>query len=268
MTQSARVSTNGNRGVLFDAGGELAKLGQAQRRMVPQFAPDMKGYKLKLAYRPAYIATGDYCDFFIRRDHQVATFVGDGSGHGPAAAMVMATMRTILRTHPDLHADPGGTLTAAGTMFHGVIPPDLFMTGVYLLFGRDGQISWAAAGQDPPLRINRLGQVAPVDIGPVGLPLGIDPQEEYSSVVWQLGPGERLVLYTDGLVEARNSMDEPFGRHRLQAELAALARLSLVDMVDEVLARATAHAEGADFEDDFSILAIEREDEVVAVVRW
>jgi sigma-B regulation protein RsbU (phosphoserine phosphatase) len=260
MAQGIHISTNGNRELLFDARGELAKLAKAQRRMVPQFAPEMKGYKLKLAYRPAYIATGDYCDFFIRQDQQVATFVGDGSGHGPAAAMVMATMRTILRTHPDLHRDPGRTLTSAGSMFHSVIPPDLFMTGVYLVFGDEGRISWAAAGQDPPLRVNRLGQVARVDIGPVGLPLGIDPEEEYASVVWDLRPGERLVLYTDGLVEARNSMDEPFGRLRLQFELAALARLSLDDMVDQVLARATAHAEGADFEDDFSILAIERDE--------
>jgi sigma-B regulation protein RsbU (phosphoserine phosphatase) len=245
---------------MFDARGELVKLAKAQRRMVPQFAPGVQGYKLKLAYRPAYMATGDYCDFFIRQNHRLATFVGDGSGHGPAAAMVMATMRTIFRTHPELHDDPGSTLTAAGTMFHRVIPPDLFMTGVYLLFGGEGKISWAAAGQDPPLRVNRSGQVATVDLDPVGLPLGIDPEEVYSTVAWELEPGERLLLFTDGLVEARNSMDEPFGRQRLQSDLADLARLSLDDMVDEVLVRATAHAEGADFEDDFSIVAIERDD--------
>jgi len=245
----------------FDAGGELAKLAVAQRRLVPDAAPQTPGYRLVFAYRPAYVASGDYCDFFPRGNGRLAVFIGDGSGHGPAASMLMATMRTIFRTHPGLHADPGRTLTDVGHMFHSVIPTELFMTGVYLLLEGGDTVSWASAGQDPPLRINVVGQVAMVDLTPVRTPLGVLSGETYSTVRWHLTPGERLFLFTDGLVEARNSSGEAFGRARLRLSLAELSYRPLEKMVDEILKRAKDHAEGTDFEDDFSIVAIERMDE-------
>ena len=263
MIQNALLpkSSRARRGQ-FDAGGELAKLAVAQRRLVPKAAPQVPGYRLAFAYRPAYIATGDYCDFFPRGNGRLAVFIGDGSGHGPAASMLMATMRTIFRTHPGLHTDPGRTLTDVGRMFHEVVPSELFMTGVYLLLEGGDTVSWASAGQDPPLRINPLGQVATVDLTPVRTPLGVLSGEAYPTVRWHFQPGERLFLFTDGLVEARNSSGDAFGRVRLRRSLAELSYRPLEKMVDEILKKAKDHAEGADFEDDFSIVAIERMDEV------
>jgi sigma-B regulation protein RsbU (phosphoserine phosphatase) len=245
----------------FDAGGELAKLAKAQRGLVPQTAPVVPGYRVVFAYRPAYIASGDYCDFFPRRGGRLAMFIGDGSGHGPAASILMAAMRTIMHTHPDVHGDPGATLTKAGRMFHRVVPSELFMTGVYLLFEGGDTVSWASAGQDPPLRISAFGEVASVDLGPVRPPLAVLPNEVYPTVRWHLEPGERLFLFTDGLVEARNSAGEAFGRARLRSFLSRLCYRPLEKMVDEILQKAKAHAEGADFEDDFTIIALERLDE-------
>ncbi len=244
----------------FDAGGELAKLAVAQRRLMPTAAPLVPGYRLAFAYRPAYFATGDYCDFFPRRNGLLATFIGDGSGHGPAASILMAAMRTILHTHPELHADPGRTLTQAGRMFHDVVTPDLFMTGVYLLFEGGDTVSWASAGQDPPLRVNFRGDIAPPDLTPVRPPLGVLPDEVYPTVRWHLEPGERLFLFTDGLVEARNPADEAFGRPRLRRFLTDLCYRPLEKMVAEIVNKAKMHTEGADFEDDFTIVAIERLD--------
>src|SRR5262249_52697346 len=116
------------------------KLCNLQRRLLPRVAPPVPGYQNHLAYRPAFVVTGDYHHFFCRSDGRTAVFVGDGSGHGPAASMLMAMMRTILHTHPDLHREPGETLTLAGRMFHQLLPSDLFMTGVYLILGGDGGV--------------------------------------------------------------------------------------------------------------------------------
>ncbi|MCI0681647.1 MAG: serine/threonine-protein phosphatase [Gemmataceae bacterium] len=116
------------------------KLSNLQRRILPQVAPPVPGYQQVLTYRPAFVVTGDYHDFFCRADGRTAVFVGDGSGHGPAASMLMAMMRTILHTHPDLHREPGETLSLAGRMFHQLIPSDLFMTGVYLVLGGDAAL--------------------------------------------------------------------------------------------------------------------------------
>lgn len=261
MTQRTLVPDKRRRRGRFNAGGELAKLAKAQRRLMPQAAPLVPGYRLVFAYRPAYIASGDYCDFFPRAQGLLAMFIGDGSGHGPAASILMAAMRTIMHTHPELHSNPGQTLTEAGRMFHRVVPSDLFMTGVYLLFEGGDTVSWASAGQDPPLRVNAVGEVATVDLAPVRPPLGVLPDEVYPTVRWHLEPGERLFLFTDGLVEARNLAGEAFGREQLQSLLSDLCYRPLEKMVDEVLQKAKGHTEGADFEDDFTIIAMERLDE-------
>ena len=241
----------------FNAGGELAKLAVAQQRMIPKAAPQFPGYRLAFAYRPAYFASGDYCDFFPRSNGLLATFIGDGSGHGPAASILMAAMRTILHTHPELHAEPGQTLTEAGRMFSDVAS-DLFMTGIYLLLEGGDTVSWAAAGQDPPLRINQQGEIAPIDLTPVRPPLGVRPDDEYPTVRWHLEPGERLFLFTDGLVEARNPDGEAFGRMRLRHLLTDMSYRPLDKLVDKILMSAKEHTHGADFEDDFTIVALER----------
>jgi serine phosphatase RsbU (regulator of sigma subunit) len=244
--------------VRFDASRELSKLANAQRRLLPQRAPEIRGYELVLAYRPAYVATGDYHDFFHRPDGGMAAFVGDGSGHGPAACMLVATMRTILRTYPDRQADPGTTLTFAGRTFSALTSSAEFMTGVSLVLEGEGRVAWASAGHDPPLRVSRSGQVAAVDLTPVGLPLGIEPGEVYQTVRWQLEPGERLLLFTDGLVEATGRKGEMFGRARLVSEVSGLSHVSLQEMVRELVVRTAEHCDGIGFADDFTILGVER----------
>jgi len=242
---------------MFDARCELHKLGKAQRRLLPQAPPQLPTYELALAYQPAYCATGDYHDFFHHPDGRMAAFVGDGAGHGPAASLLTAAMRTILWTHPALHGDPGSTLAAAGRLFHHVTVPDLFMTGLYLVLGDGGRVSWASAGHHPPFRVSRFGKVAPVDLAPLGFPLGIDKNEAYETVSWELAPGERLFLFTDGLVEAQGDDRKPLGRLRLRSLLAELAHLPLWEMVREVVARAVGRQDDALLEDDFTVLGVE-----------
>jgi sigma-B regulation protein RsbU (phosphoserine phosphatase) len=235
-----------------------AKLCNLQRRILPQKAPAVRGYQQVLAYRPAFVVTGDYHDFFLRPDGRAATFIGDGGGHGPAASMLMVMMRTILHTH-DIHRDPGETLTQVGRMFHRLIPSDLFMTGVYLLFGDEGRLSWASAGHHPPLWADRTGRLAPIDLTPVGHVLGFSAAEECATVSWRLESGDRLLLFTDGLWEARDPAAESFGRRRLWEHFAGTVHLPLEEAVQGLLARVGAHLAGADFEDDFTVIGIERQ---------
>src|SRR5262245_3818979 len=243
---------------MLSARRELGILAAAQRRLLPQAAPEFPGYELCLAYRPTRAATGDYHDFFPRPDGRLAVFVGDGSGHGPVASMLMATMRTLLHTHARLHRDPGATLTGVARLFHALTTADQFMTGVYLLLGDDGRVSWASAGHDPPQRISPRSGVAPVDLEPVGLPLGVSAVPGHDTVRWRLAKGERLLLFTDGLVDARRADGEAFSRRRLRAELARLAGVPLPEMVRRLIARVEAHQGAGQFEDDFTTVAIER----------
>jgi sigma-B regulation protein RsbU (phosphoserine phosphatase) len=238
---------------------ELKKLSKAQLRLLPDAAPAVPGYRLVLRYRPAYFAGGDYYDFFHRPDGRTGVFVGDGSGHGPGACMLMATMRAVLRTHPELHGEPGPTLTAAGAWFRDLVPSDAFMTGVYLLLGEGGRVGWAAAGHHPPLRLGPGGDVPETDLDGGEVPLGIhvDHRVEYATVEWQLAPGERLLVFTDGLYEAQNRDGEKFGRERLEECLREGRDRPLPAMVQGILGRVADHLEGADFEDDFTLVAVE-----------
>jgi serine phosphatase RsbU (regulator of sigma subunit) len=234
-----------------------AKLCNLQRRILPQVPPAVPGYRLCFAYRPTFVVTGDYHDFFRRPDGLTAAFLGDGSGHGPAASMLMAVMRTLLHTH-DLHRSPGETLTRAGQLFHALVPSDLFMTGVYVVLGPGGGVSWAAAGHHPPLWLDRRGNLHDTDdLAPVGQVLGLG-DEPYRTVSWRVEAGDRLLLFTDGLWDARSQQGEPFGRARVKAYLADTLDRPLGDVVNGLLARVTAHLRGADFEDDFTVLAVER----------
>lgn len=234
----------------------LQDLASVQRQILNQSPPSVPAYRLELAYHPAYFATGDYHDFFqLPEGH--AIFVGDGSGHGPVASILMVTMRTILHTHRHLHGDPGNALSGACRLFHPLIPSDRFMTGVYLLLGDDGKVRWASAGHHPPLWTQRSGEMRAFDHADIGLPLAALPDEIYRTVTWQLAPGDRLLLFTDGLVEARNRAGEPFGRQRLQELCRDLRTVSLRDLIGEVLDQADKHLAGVEFEDDFTLVAVE-----------
>jgi sigma-B regulation protein RsbU (phosphoserine phosphatase) len=174
--------------------------------------------------------------------------------------MLMATMRTLLSTHPEVHGDPGTTLSRLTRMFHALTPSDLFMTAVYLALRPGGEVGWSAAGQHPPLRVAANGEVAPPDLAPVGMPLGVEPSERYETVTWRVGPGERLVVFTDGIVEATNRDGRLFGLRGVRSALAKAAGAGSPEaLLDALLEEVKGFMEGSDFEDDFTVLAVERQ---------
>jgi len=241
------------------ANRELTKLRVAQSRLLPQMAPEHPEYQIAFRYRPFYFATGDYHGFFPQPDGTLAVFVGDSCGHGPSACMLMATMRTLLCTHPQIHGHPGHALSSLNRILHTLIPPDLFMTAVYFLLGPGGRVEWAAAGQHPPAHVIQAG-VAPTDLAAVGLPLGIESGEQYQTVTYQMLPGDRLIAFTDGIVEATNRKGEQFGTAGIKSKLGSVshAALTLEAMLDALVEQVKGHMDDSDFEDDFTLLAIER----------
>jgi phosphoserine phosphatase RsbU/P len=239
---------------------ELRKLRTAQSRLLPQEAPAHREYEIAFRYRPFYFATGDYHGFFPQPDGKLAVFVGDSTGHGPSACMLMTTMRTLLHLQPTPHPDPGRVLSTLNRQACDLFPRDLFMTAVYLSLGAKGAVEWAAAGQHPPLRITGKGEIAATGTGGVGLPLGIEPDKTYEKVAWRMGKGERLIVFTDGIVEATNREGRMLGLAGLRTFLRELSEQELGTdaLLDAFLERLKGYMEGSDFEDDFTLLAIER----------
>jgi sigma-B regulation protein RsbU (phosphoserine phosphatase) len=128
-----------------------------------------------------------------------------------------------------------------------------------LRLGRGGRIDWAAAGQHPPLHITG-DQVAPLDQVPAGPPLGIIPDERYETTSCQLNPGEKLIAFTDGIFEASNRLGKQFGAAGIKRSLVKLTHVASTSeaLLDALIEDVKGHMEGLDFEDDFTLIAIER----------
>ena len=216
---------------------EMKVVADMQKALLPRELPDVPGLKLAAHYQTSRRAGGDYYDFFELPDGRVGILIADVSGHGTPAAVMMAVTHSIAHT---LNGDPtppsrllafvNEHLTARYTVATGT-----FVTAFYGIYDpRSRQLTYSCAGHCPP-RVKRLdrGQVIALD-GSLSLPLGIDPEEVYSDVTETLAPGDALVLYTDGITEAR-----------AQAKLGPSDELNLfgTDRLDDVLNSCSCDAE-------------------------
>jgi sigma-B regulation protein RsbU (phosphoserine phosphatase) len=194
---------------------EARQVGELQRALLPASVPQIAGLEIATSYEPTGRAGGDLYDFFELDRGRWCVFIGDASGHGLAAAVVMAIVQAVLHAHPDEVAGPARLLTHANhqlcakqiggffTAFLGVYEPAL------------RRLTYANAGHPPPL-IRRAddGYVAALD-AVRSFPLGIDESETFAERAVELSQGDAAVLYTDGITEMRNSTGEMFSQDRL-----------------------------------------------------
>ncbi|MDG9717920.1 PP2C family protein-serine/threonine phosphatase [Streptomyces sp. DH24] len=182
--------------------------------------PETPGLGLAARYLPATHGLnigGDWYDAFRQRDGSLITIVGDVTGHGLRAAVMMSQLRTALRAYAVDGGSPGRLLTRLHQFLHH-LQPDLYATAVIARFHPDDPtLTWAAAGHPPPVLRTPDGRVHTLDARP-GAMLGIPLRQEIADHTVRLSPGSTLALYTDGLVERRAHGIDP-GIERLAAAL-------------------------------------------------
>jgi GAF domain-containing protein len=198
--------------------------------------PDTPGLKLAARYLPATYGLnigGDWYDAFRQPDGSVIAVIGDVTGHGLHAAVMMSQLRTALRAYAVDGGSPGRLLTRLHNFLHH-LQPDLYATAVIARFRPgDPTLTWAAAGHPPPVLRTADGRVRILDAKP-GAMLGIPLKQEIADHTVRLSPGATLALYTDGLVERRARGIDPgierlaqalggFGSAELEADLAGAA---------------------------------------------
>ncbi|WP_077799183.1 PP2C family protein-serine/threonine phosphatase [Streptomyces sp. JHA26] len=186
--------------------------------------PAPPGLSLAARYLPATHGLnigGDWYDAFRQPDGGVIVVVGDVTGHGLRAAVMMSQLRTALRAYAVDGGSPGRLLTRLHTFLHH-LQPDLFATAVIARFHPDDPtMTWAAAGHPPPVLRTPDGRVRTLDAKP-GAMLGIPLEQEIADHTELLAPGSTLALYTDGLVERRARGIDP-GIERLAEALGSFA---------------------------------------------
>ena len=228
-----------------------------QRSLLPRSQPELPGLELGAIYEASSVVDvgGDLYDYLQLDDGRLAVVLGDVTGHGIDAAADMAMAKFVFRSLAREHPDPGGFLTAANEVVCGEIGPGKFITMLFLTIDpASGELKCAGAGHPRPRLVLPDGSVQGLDA--TGLALGIEPDQTYDELATTLDSGSLVVVYTDGVVEARRD-GELYGPDRLDAVLAEhrdrpaeqLARIVIEDC------RSWAHGELAD---DCALVVLKR----------
>ena len=228
-----------------------------QRSLLPQVRPAVEGLDVGVMYAAsAHLEVGgDLYDYITLGDGRLAVVLGDVTGHGIDAAADMAMAKFVFRSLAREHPEPGAFLAAANEVVVGEIAPGKFITMLYLLIdAATGVVSVASAGHPPPRLVTADGAVGGIEAR--GLALGVDPGIEYEETRAELEPGGSVVLYTDGVIEARRA-GELYGQERLDALLARRHARSAGDIAGSVIHSARRFT-GGELLDDCAVVVLKR----------
>ncbi|MBI2773777.1 MAG: PP2C family protein-serine/threonine phosphatase [Chloroflexi bacterium] len=233
---------------------ELEVARRIQLSLLPRATPSPAGWSITSYYRPAREVGGDLYDFFTLPDGSLAIVIGDASGHGMAAALVMATARSEVRSAGATTSSPGAILARANASLVDGMPPSTFVTCmVVALDTGTGRARYANAGHDLAYGAQE-GRAR--ELRARGMPLGLMAEQVYEEMETTIAPAETVLLYTDGIVEAHapdgRSMFS-FGRLR---DLVARANGDPTALVMTELAAFTGPA--WEQEDDITMVSIRR----------
>ncbi len=211
---------------------QLHLAADVQRRMLPGRMPKIAPFEVAARYVPSMELAGDFYDF-VHLESNLGLVVGDVVGKGVAASLLMASVRASLRAYAQDVYDLDEVISRVNialtrdtrdnefaTLWYGVLDPAAM------------RLTYCNAGHDPPLLV-RNGRVHQLETG--GMIVGIDPHQHYDKGLFDLQPGDMLLLYTDGLVDSFNPEGDKFGRHRLEAAARSAAGRSAADALNHIL---------------------------------
>jgi serine phosphatase RsbU (regulator of sigma subunit) len=184
-----------------------------QNALLPKELPNLVNWEVGAYYQPAREVGGDFYDFFYFGDGRLGLFIGDVTDKGVPAAMVMTTTISLLRAVARQVSSPGEILRRVNDLLEPDIPDRMFVTCLCaILDPATGTLMFANAGHSLPVKRTDHGVV---ELRATGIPLGLMPDMEYEELEADIAPGECLIFYSDGLIEAHNPDREMFGSERL-----------------------------------------------------
>jgi serine phosphatase RsbU (regulator of sigma subunit)/pSer/pThr/pTyr-binding forkhead associated (FHA) protein len=237
---------------------ELALASEIQQRFQPTAPPQVPGYELQGISFPCYEIGGDYYDFIEREDGRLVIALGDVSGKGTAAALLMSSLHAAIHAQSASHDSLVATISAVNRYLADNIPSNRFVTLFYAeLDPESGALSFLNAGHNPPLIIHSAGTVEQLASG--GLPLGIKRDAEYREGRTQLQHGDVLVIYSDGVTEAVSPAGEEFGATRLYEVVSRNIDGSAAGIRDRIESSLTKFAQGTSAADDITLVIVKRQ---------
>ena len=239
----------------------VRRASERQRRLLPPKAPELAGAEIDLVYRPASVVSGDFYDFVPMDDGKVAILVGDVSGHGIEAGIVMGMAKKVLAIRLQDFQDPVEALVRTNEDVDRELGRVSFVTAFVAVYDPAARtLTCVRAGHNPPLLFNPARPGRSLELKPDGLGLGILPQAMFEpklqTLVVPVQAGDVLLLYTDGLVEARNAEGEQFGEERTLKVLAATYGYTPALVLSELAGALDGFTGHAESEDDITAVCI------------
>ena len=227
-----------------------------QQQFLPRELPSLPEWQVAAYYGPARVVGGDFYDFIDLGQGRIGVAVGDVTDKGVPAALVMARTHSILRAEAPRLVDPGRVLARANELLLPEMPANMFVTCLFgVLEPATGRFVFANAGHNLPCVRTDEGIVEP---RATGLPLGLLPDSDYNETEAWIRPGDEMLLYSDGLVEAHSPDREMYGFGRLREAVAAETG-SESDVIDDLLERLHAFTGAAwEQEDDITVVTLRR----------
>ena len=239
---------------------ELEIAREVQERLFPQSYPPVQGLELAGACRPALAVGGDYYDFVPLSGGRLGIAIGDISGKGIPAALLMATLRAFLRGQTVRgQSDLAGLIADLSGLVYESSAPNRYATFFYAEYDpASRRLVYVNAGHNPPMLLRGGGQgearVERLDAG--GPVIGLLPECCYTQADVRLEPGDLLVAFTDGVSEAMNAVQEEWGEERLLPVLHDVRREPLPTVIERVMAAADAYVAGAPQHDDMTLVVV------------
>jgi serine phosphatase RsbU (regulator of sigma subunit)/anti-sigma regulatory factor (Ser/Thr protein kinase) len=226
-----------------------------QQQFLPKSLPDLPGWQVAAFYRAAAQVGGDFYDFIALPEGKLGLVVGDVTGHGVPAALVMATTRSVLRSEAPRLVAPSKVLERVNDFLNNDIPQNMFVTCLYaVLDPATGAMRYANAGHDLPF-VRRGRDV--VELRATGMPLGAMAGMRYEEKEATLAPGDVLLLHSDGVAEAHDQGHQMFGFARMRKLFGELGSgHELIDGLLESLHHFTGPA--WEQEDDITLVTLSR----------
>jgi sigma-B regulation protein RsbU (phosphoserine phosphatase) len=238
---------------------ELEIARRIQSSTLPQSVPTLRGLEIAARYIPMSAVAGDFYDFLYVDEKRVGILVADVTGHGVPAALIASMLKVAFAGQAAHGHDPARVLTGLNCSLCGKFE-EHFVTAAYLFVDIEKSLLRYSAAGHPPLMLasGAAGKVREIEEN--GQMLGMFPEAAYSSVEIRVGPGDRCLLYTDGLFEATNAAQEEFGKSRCKEFLETQRDLPAAHFANALLDRIagfSGHNSGRVQEDDITLLVLD-----------
>lgn len=239
---------------------EMTLARNIQQNLLPKTQPAIPGYDIAGISIPAKEVGGDYFDFFTLPHDRLAVFLGDISGKGIPAAMLMANLQGILRTHSTISKGCADCITQANRFLYNSSDDDKFATLFYAILDyKNHELTYCNAGHDNPVYFS--GNTDPEELNTEDIILGITPDFEYSEKKIKLEPGDLIVIYSDGITEAENENENQYGKDRFVETIKQFKTQSSVNLANILLTNVEEFSGNIPQMDDKTLVVLRRDSE-------